>query len=137
MTEPTSRPLTPLMGFLAACSVLGLVSVWGFWAQFYVENGRPIGVIEWFTAGFRVSPLLSNITADFLVGAVPAQIWMAVEARRLGMRWWAWLLATIGLSFACGFPWFLYARERELQRRAALVPQLPDHPIGSPAGPAG
>ncbi len=122
MDEPAPRRVTPLMGFLAFCAVLGAVSTWGFAAQFYVENGRPYNVVEFMTGGFRVSPLISSISADFLVGAIPAQIWMAVEARRLGLRWWAWLLATIGISFACGFPWFLYVRERELQRRGALVP---------------
>lgn len=122
MNETMQRRITPLMAFFAFCAVLGLVATWSFWVQFYVENGRPFTMYEWFTGGFRVSPMISHITTDFLVGAIPAQIWMAVEAHRLGMRWWAWLLATIGLSFACGFPWFLCARERELQRRAALVP---------------
>jgi hypothetical protein len=113
--------ITPLMASLAFCAVLGLVATWSFWVQFYVENGRPFTMYEWFTSGYRVSPVVSHLTTDFLVGAIAAQIWMAVEAHRLGMRWWAWLLATIGLTFACGFPWFLYARERVLARRNGSV----------------
>ena len=114
------RSFTPLMAFLGVCALFGLVATWSFWVLFYVEQGRPFTMVEWFTAGYKGSPVLSHLTTDFLVGASAAQIWRAVEAHRLGMRWWAWLLATIGLSFACGFPWFLLARERELMRRAAI-----------------
>lgn len=44
---------------------------------------------------------------------------MIIEARRLRMRaWWAYVVATFMIAFACAFPLFLLMREAHLQRAA-------------------
>lgn len=119
------------MAFLLFCAVLGPVSTWSFLGQFYLQHGRPYTFVEFMTGGFQVSPLISSISADFLVGAIPAMVWMCVEARRLRMRWWLYLAICLWVAFACGFPLFLFMRERALMRSTHAA--APRSAPGTPA----
>ncbi len=61
----------------------------------------------------------TSITIDIFVFALAAVTWMAVEARRTGMRF-VWLYAVFGLLVAISvtYPLFLAMRERRLAELA-------------------
>lgn len=82
----------------------------------------PASIDGEFTVGGMVAEMtatrtITGVTLDFMVAAVTAVIFGALEARRLRIRTaWIALIGTflIGLSF--GLPFFLYLRERAVNR---------------------
>jgi Na+/H+ antiporter NhaD/arsenite permease-like protein len=95
----------------------GALVPWYFNVRQMIEGGT-FSVPDFFAAGFT-SHYAGSLTSDFLIGSTAVIVWMVVEARRLGMRWWAYLLATFLVAFAFACPLFLMMRERRLRARAA------------------
>lgn len=56
----------------------------------------------------------SLMAVDLLLVAFCCIFWMVIEAKRLGMRWWAYLLASIFLPYCAVLPFFLFQREKML-----------------------
>lgn len=110
-----------------------LLAVTGFlWTQYHL-----LGFLQWqsgeaslaallqfdwvmfFRSGF-VNPGAAFLSVDAIVGATAFLLWMIPEARKLGMRhWWVYIVVTLAVAFAVGFPLFLLMRERKLQQLAA------------------
>jgi hypothetical protein len=116
------RGVTPLMAVYGAFAAAGAVVPWYFNVRYMRESGELLTPQAWLAAGF-VTPLAGSITSDFLIGTIPVLLWMAVEARRLGMRHlWVYLVTTFLVAFALTCPLFLLMREvrlRELRRAAS------------------
>ena len=88
-----------------------------------LESARSGNILFWTDPARTTAELFANLTStafalDLAVVVVVAFVWMAREARRLGMRrvWVYWVLA---LLFGLGgtLPLFLHARERRLDER--------------------
>jgi hypothetical protein len=100
---------TPRALLYLVLAIVGLVATWTNNVLAIVERQDFLGA--WFDGG----PAVSSLTADLLVVAVAAVIFMIVEARRLGVRRvWLFLLAIPLLALAFAFPLFLAFRERAL-----------------------
>ncbi len=110
-------------GIYALLAVVGLV-----WTQYHL-----IGFLEWqtgdaslaallqfnwrtfFSSGF-VNPGAAFLSVDAIIGATAFLFWMLPEAGKLGMKnRWLYVVLTLGVAFAVGFPVFLLMRERKLQ----------------------
>lgn len=97
----------------AVLAVAGAVLPWYFNLQLIVGPGFEL---RSFLAGVFANPASSSIGVDILVGATAFSVWMIREARRLGMKhWWAYIVITLFISFACACPLFLLMRERHLR----------------------
>ena len=94
----------------AILCIPGVVVPWFFNLQHYSAGGT---TAEFLSLGF-VNPVAASLTSDLVVGSAAFVVWMIVEARRLEMRWWIYLLATFGVAFAFSAPLFLWMRERRL-----------------------
>ena len=92
-------------------AAIGLVGTGWFNAQGIVNRqGNPFPA--WFA-----NPATSSLSVDLLVAASAASVFMVLEGRRLGMRWyWAYVLAAFVTAVGFTFPLFLAMRERQLNR---------------------
>jgi uncharacterized protein DUF2834 len=60
---------------------------------------------------------------DLLVALGAGMVWVAIESRRLGMRWRLWLVLMVTTPIAFSFPLFLAYRERMIGgERNRLMP---------------
>ncbi|MBM3178224.1 MAG: DUF2834 domain-containing protein [Bacteroidetes bacterium] len=108
--------ITPLMIFFLVCSLTGLVVPWYYNIQHMLLSPIAPSVAEYFRQG-TATPLAASLTWDLLIGATAATTFMMIEIRRLNMKfWWLYLVATFLFAFACAFPFFLFMRERRLQK---------------------
>lgn len=78
------------------------------------------GVLEpsagFFSAWFA-NPATSSLTVDLLVTASAASVFIIIEGRRLGIRWyWLYVLGSFVTAVAFTFPLFLAMRERSPNR---------------------
>ena len=104
-----TRHWTPLAVVYLVLAVAGLVGTWTYNAIAIAERRDFIGDLV--TSG----PAVSSITTDLLVVALAGSILIAVESRRLGMRFaWAYILGSALTAFAFTFPLWLAMRERRL-----------------------
>jgi hypothetical protein len=112
------RGWTPVALLWLVLSVLGLVGTWTFNVLAILERRDFFG--DWGGSG----PAVSSLTVDLLIVAIAGSILIAVEARRLGMRFaWAYILGSAVTAFAFTFPLFLAMRERKLHAiRSAATP---------------
>jgi hypothetical protein len=107
-----------LAGVYLALAAAGAIAPWTFNILAMRELGRAFTPLEFVAVGFEGSALLGSVAADFWIGSSAALLWMVIEARRLGMRrWWAWILVTFAVAWACALPLFLFFRERHLARQ--------------------
>jgi hypothetical protein len=115
--------MPPLQIVYAFLSLTGLLATWYFNLRFVQETGG-FDIAEFSAAGYATSAG-SSLSNDLLIGTLTFAIWSFVESRRLGMRyWWAWMVLTFGVAFACAFPLFLLFRDRELRRAEAARGRL-------------
>lgn len=68
-----------------------------------------------FFAAWFANPSVSSLSWDLLAAASAASIFIVLEGRRLGIRWY-WLYIVLSFVTAVGFtfPLFLAIRERQL-----------------------
>jgi len=70
------------------------------------------------------TPAASSLAVDLLVTASAASIFIIIEGRRLGIRWyWLYVVASFVTAVGFTFPLFLAARELRLARTDA--PSIP------------
>lgn len=119
-----TRNWTPLAVVYLVLAIAGLVGTWTWNLIAIAERNDFIGVLT------SSGPAVSSITTDLLIVAVAGSILIAVESRRLGMRFaWLYILGSALTAFAFTFPLWLAMRERRLTALAA--PAEPD--AGGPA----
>jgi hypothetical protein len=111
--------VTPAMIVYGASAAAGAVVPWYYNMKYMQESGALLTPQAWLAGGF-INALTASITTDFLIGTTPVLVWMAVEARRLGMRhWWFYVVTTFLVAFAFACPIFLFMREARLRAPAA------------------
>ena len=98
-------------------SILALAGAGGTW--FF--NLQPMPGGEGYLQGWFANPASSSAAVDVIVVALVVCVFVVVEARRLGMSRWAWLLLplTFGVAVAFTFPAFLAWRELHLRAAGA------------------
>ena len=71
-----------------------------------------------YVAALYANPAVASFTNDILLYALAGCIFMAVEARRLGIRYvWVYILLSFFLAVSVMFPLFLIARQYEISRQ--------------------
>ena len=99
----------------AALAVGGLVGTQVFNVR-HVLAGR--GLLDFVVDGFATDAS-SSLTLDLVAGTLAWIVFMVAEARRLGMRWWLYLVLTFVVAFGVACPLFFALRERRLAQLAA------------------
>ena len=102
-----------LQGILLILAILGLVFPTLYIVQYFTELGR----IDWgsFMTDATINPAAQGLVVDLRIVFLAYVAWLIPEGRKLGMRWWVYLLITCTTSAAFGIPLFLLMRERRLQ----------------------
>ncbi|MBM7503007.1 DUF2834 domain-containing protein [Agromyces aurantiacus] len=110
-----TRHWTPLAIVYLVLAVVGLVGTWTY-------NALAIAAQRDFLGDLVSSgPAVSSITTDLLVVAVAGSILIAVESRRIGMRFaWLYIAGALLTAFAFTFPLWLAMRERRLAALASV-----------------
>jgi hypothetical protein len=73
-----------------------------------------------FFAAWFANPSVSSLSWDLLATASAASIFIILEGRRLGIRWyWAYVIFSFVTAVAFTFPLFLAVRERRLAQVSA------------------
>jgi hypothetical protein len=100
-------------------SLLGLIIPWYFNFQFMEETQTTLlsfSIADFVRAGFSNSAA-SSLSADLVIGASAASLFILLEGRRLAMKhWWVYIVLTNLVAFAFAFPLFLFMRERRLEQ---------------------
>jgi len=101
--------MMPGRGFWIIMMVLGTLVPWGFFQQFFFENGlSPLGFVQ----ALFANGAAGGFSADVLISIAAFWVWSFYDARRERIRlWWLTLPAgmTVGLSLA--MPLYLALRE--------------------------
>ena len=112
-----NRPNPALQALYLALAAVGYLLPGVPMVRESIESGN---LLFW-TQPARTTPeLFANRTStafalDLAAAVLVAAIWMAVEARRVGMRRWGWFYVPLALFGLGGtLPLFLWARERRL-----------------------
>ena len=110
-STPPARPPGVFWLYLAVAAI-GLVGTAWFNIRSVVE---PSG--DTFFAAWVANPSVSSLSIDLLIVAAAASIFIIIEGRRLGIRWyWVYVVASFVTAIAFTFPLFLAVRERHLAR---------------------
>ncbi len=101
---------TPRQIAYALLAALGLIGPWYWNVQHTLAGGTLVSFVtdQW------ANPATRSIGIDITAAALAFTIWMVVEARRLGMRWWLWIVMTYLVAFGFACPLFFLMRERRL-----------------------
>jgi uncharacterized protein DUF2834 len=100
----------------AVIALVALAATWinniAFFNQ--PQNGGALG----FYSALYANPATASFTNDLLLYAISGCIFMAVEARRLGIRHvWIYILLSLLIAVSVMFPIFLIARQYEISRQ--------------------
>lgn len=96
-------------------AAIGLVGTAWFNVQSVISPGGDTFFAAWFA-----NPSVSSLSWDLLATASAASIFIILEGRRLGIRWyWAYVLFSFVTAVAFTFPLFLAVRERHLAQTGA------------------
>jgi hypothetical protein len=84
-----------------------------------IENNGKFDSIEFITSTWTNNYYAKSLTLDFWTGAIAGTFFIVLEGFRLKMkRIWLYIILTIFVAFAFGFPLFLYLRELHLKRNS-------------------
>jgi len=100
----------------ASIALIALAATWinnlAFFNQ--PQNGGAFG----FYQAIYANPAVASFTNDLLLYALAGCIFMAVEARRLGIRYvWVYILLSFLIAVSVMFPVFLITRQFEISRK--------------------
>lgn len=101
-------------------SLLALVGLVGTWWFNLVSIGRG----EDYLGGWFATPASSSAAVDVVVVAVVVCVFVVLEARRLGMSRWAWVLVPLTFAVAVAFSFPAFLAWRELHLRQAQDPAV-------------
>ena len=108
-----------LCAIYALIAVLALAGTWTHNAA-YLHLGW-LGANVEFWRETLVNPASASITVDIFFFALAANLWMILEARRIGLKWvWAYVLAGALVAVSVAFPLFMLQRERVLASRGEM-----------------
>jgi hypothetical protein len=108
MPEMTAADRLQLTLF-ALLAVAGFVWPWSYnLAHSAAHGGFSVSV---FVAEAFSTYAGASLSADVVVGGTAWLVWMWPEARRLGMRPWGYLAATMLVAFAFAAPLFFFRRK--------------------------
>jgi hypothetical protein len=92
-----------------AIALIGLVGTAYFNVRSTLEPG------DTFVAAWFANPSVSSLSWDLLATASAASIFIVLEGRRVGVRWyWLYVIASFVTAVGFTFPLFLAMRERQL-----------------------
>lgn len=98
-----------------AVAAIGLIGTAWFNIRSVIEPQEQTFLAAWFA-----NPSVSSLSWDLLATASAASIFIILEGRRLGIRWyWAYVVFSFVTAVAFTFPLFLAVRERHLARSRA------------------
>lgn len=110
------------------CTVYGgiaLAALVATWSQnvAYFGGGNPLAGLADFWKDTRANPASQSITADILLFALAATVFMVIEARKHQIKFvWAYIIGGVFIAVSVTFPLFLIARELALT--ASDAPRL-------------
>lgn len=100
-----------------AVAAIGLVGTAWFNIRSVIEPQEQTFLAAWFA-----NPSVSSLSWDLLATASAASIFIVLEGRRLGIRWyWAYVVFSFVTAVGFTFPLFLAVRERHLARRGTAI----------------
>ena len=113
MDKPPAPAATPgAFWVYLAIAAIGLVGTAWFNVQSVLNPGGDTFFAAWFA-----NPSVSSLSWDLLATASAASVFIILEGRRLGIRWyWAYVVFSFITAVAFTFPLFLAVRERRLAR---------------------
>lgn len=83
-----------------------------------IEHKGNFDSIEFITSTWTNNYYAKSLTLDFWTGTIAGTFFIVVEGIRLKMkRIWLYLLLTVGIAYAFGFPLFLFIRELQLRQQ--------------------
>lgn len=95
-------------------AAIGLIGTAWFNVRSVLEPSGATFLAAWFA-----NPSVSSLAWDLLAVASAASIFIVLEGRRLGIRWyWLYVVASFVTAVGFTFPLFLAVRERRLDRLA-------------------
>jgi hypothetical protein len=119
-TREQPNTLSPIAYAYLALSVVGLCSTWTYNILWMQEVQRVVTLLEFAKVGFTGSALVGSLASDFWVSLTAAALFVLAEGRRIRIpRLWVYVVLTLTVAGAFGFPLFLFMRERLLRARAA------------------
>lgn len=104
------HPTPPAFWVYLAVAAIGLVGTAWFNVQSFLNPSE-----TFFLAALFANPAVSSVSWDLLATASAASIFIILEGRRLGIRWyWAYVVLSFVTAVAFTFPLFLAVRERQM-----------------------
>ena len=104
------------------CVIYALIAVAalvGTWAHnfAYLKLGWLAANMQ-FWIDTLVSHASASITVDLFFFGLAVNLWMVLEARRIGLRWvWGYVIAGLLVAISVAFPLYMIHRERVLATR--------------------
>ena len=106
----------PLPWIYLVLSLLGAVLPWQANLEFIANNGGNGFDLAGFISDATSTAAARSLANDLLIGATAVSIWIWSEGVTTKIKgWWIALLLCFTVSFACGAPFFLFLRERQLR----------------------
>lgn len=97
-------------------AIVGAIAPWFFFAGFFAEHG----LAGRFVPSLFVNGAAAGFTVDLLISSAVFWIFLFAEARRAGVaRPWLYVVVNLVIGLSCALPLFLWARDRNAQRRPA------------------
>ena len=98
-------------------SILGFICPWYFNMQYLQGAGSLLFDPVHFAIQAGSTPAGASMSMDALIAGLAACLWMITDAQKIGMKHaWAYVVFGSLISFAFLFPFFLFMRERHLNR---------------------
>ncbi len=110
----TDRTLCTAYGAIAAIALFG---TWTENLAFMSDVGTSSGVV--FIKACFANHAAASISIDILAFGLAAFIFMGVEAKRLGIRFfWLYVVLSLFVAISVMFPIFMIVRQRKIAARA-------------------
>lgn len=112
MSAATANRTTGAFWVYLSIAAIGLAGTAWFNIQSVINPGADTFLAAWFA-----NPSVSSLSWDLLATASAASVFIILEGRRLGIRWYsAYVLFSFVTAVAFTFPLFLAMRERHISR---------------------
>ncbi len=108
--------------FYLLLALIGGGYTYYFMWQGVIESNGNFDVVDFVQSTWINNFYAKSLTLDFWTGAIAGTFFILVEGMRLGMkRIWMYLLLTVGIAFAFGFPLFLFMRELHIRNNKSMI----------------